>query len=111
MLDATVIGMFSCSGRICSAASFSVNHSLSWEKRSSPREQAADHAERLVLAIAQHHRVDAERARVARQRARAAAEHRPAAGHVVELHHPLGDVERVVVRQRHDAGAEPDVVR
>ena len=29
MLDATVIGMSSCSGRICSAASFSVNHSLS----------------------------------------------------------------------------------
>ena len=36
MLDATVIGMFSCSGRICNAASFSVNHSLSWVKRSSP---------------------------------------------------------------------------
>ena len=45
------------------------------------------------------------------QRAGAAAEHRPAAGHVVELHDALGDVERVVVRQRHDAGAEPMRVR
>ena len=30
------------------------------------------------------------------------------AGHVVELHDALGDVERVVVGQRNDAGAEPD---
>ena len=43
------------------------------------------------------------------QCAGAAAEHRPAAGHVVELHDPLGDVERVVVRERDHAGAEPDV--
>ena len=40
-----------------------------------------------------------------------AAEHRPALGHVVELDDALGDVERVVVRQRHDAGAELDRVR
>ena len=30
--------------------------------------------------------------------------------HVVELHDPLRDVERVVVRQRHDAGAELDAL-
>ena len=73
-------------------------------------EQPDDHAERFVLAVALDHRVDAERVRVGRQRARAGAEHRPAAGHVVELHDALGDVERVVVRQRDDAGAEHDAV-
>jgi hypothetical protein len=48
--------------------------------------------------------------RVAGQRTRAAAEHGATAGHVVELHHALGHVERVVVRQRDHAGAEADGV-
>jgi hypothetical protein len=33
------------------------------------------------------------------------AEDRAAAGHVVELHHALGDVERMVIGQRDHAGA------
>ena len=45
------------------------------------------------------------------QRARADPEHRPAASHVVELHHARGQRERVMIGQRHDAGAEPDVAR
>src|SRR5262249_13777777 len=45
------------------------------------------------------------------QRARADAEHRPPARHVVELRHARGQRERMVVRQRHHAGAEPDVAR
>ena len=32
-------------------------------------------------------------------------------GHVIELHDPLRHVERMVERQRHDAGAELDAVR
>jgi len=43
------------------------------------------------------------------QRSGADAKHRPAAGHVVELHHAVGQHERVVVGQRDDTGAEPDV--
>ena len=45
------------------------------------------------------------------QRAGAGAEHRPTAGQAVELHDPLGDVERMVVRQADDAGAEADRAR
>ena len=74
-------------------------------------QQPDDHAERLVLAVALHHRVDAERVRVRRQRARPGAEHRAAPRHVVELHDALRHVERVVIRQRHDARAEHDPLR
>ncbi len=52
-----------------------------------------------------------ERERVGRQRARPRSEDDAAAGHVIELHDPLRDVERMVERQRHDAGAELDAVR
>ena len=62
-------------------------------------QQADDHAQRLVLAVALQHRVDAERARVATAARRGPLPNiaRPL-GHVVELHDALGDVERVVVR-------------
>ena len=53
--------------------------------------------------------VDADLQRVVHEGAGADPEHRPAARHVVELHHAVGQHERVVVRQRHDAGAEPDM--
>ena len=36
MLEAHVIGMFSCTGSSCSCASRNVNQSLSWLNRSSP---------------------------------------------------------------------------
>ena len=39
------------------------------------------------------------------------AEHRAAAGEVVEQHHAVGEHQRVVVRERAHAGAEPDVLR
>ena len=74
-------------------------------------EQAADDADRLVLPVAQEHRIDAERVRVGGQRARPGAEDRPAAGHVVELHHALRDVERMMIGQRDDAGGELDALR
>ncbi len=72
-------------------------------------QQRDDDLERLV-----HHAplvagVDADLQRVMDERAGADPEHRPAARHVVELHHAVGQHERVMVRQRHDAGAEPDV--
>ena len=73
-------------------------------------EQTADDADGLVLAVALDHRVDAERVGVGRQRAGPGAEDGPAAGHVVELHHALGDVEGMVVGQRDHAGAEPDAL-
>ena len=66
---------------------------------------------RFVLPVALHHGIDAERAGVGGERAGARTEHRPAVRHVVELHHALGDVERVVVREADDAGAESDAVR
>ena len=73
-------------------------------------QQAADDADRLVLAVALGHRVDAERVGVGRQRARARAEDRAAAAHPVELDHALRDVERVVVGQRDHAGRELDAL-
>ena len=56
-------------------------------------------------------RLDAHHVGVGRQRARAAAEHGPAARHVVELHEALRHQERVVIGQARDAGAEHDVLR
>jgi hypothetical protein len=72
-------------------------------------EQPNDDVERLV-----HHPplgtgIDADLQGVVHEGAGADPEHRPAARHVVELHHAVGQHERVVVRQRHDTGAEPDV--
>ena len=74
-------------------------------------EQPPDDADRLVLAVALGHRVDPERVRVRRERPRARAEDRSPAGHPVELDHALGDIERVVVGQRDDAGGELDALR
>ena len=74
-------------------------------------QQPQDHAEPLVEPLALRGRLDPEHARVGLQRAGARAEHHPAAGHVVELHDPLGDHERMVVGNRDHAGAEPDVLR
>ena len=39
-----------------------------------------------------------------------AAEHDPATRHVVELDDAVRDVQRVVIRQRHDTGAEAEVL-
>ena len=73
-------------------------------------EQRHDRLERLVHAPALRRGLDAEHVGVGHERARAAAEHRAAARHVVELHEALRDQERVVVRQAGHAGAEPDVL-
>src|ERR1700681_4618334 len=88
--EATTNGISSCNGRICSAASFMVNQSL--------------------LAVTLGHRIDAEGVRIGSQRPGAGAEDGAAAGHVVELHHTLGDVEGMVIGQRDHAGAEPDTL-
>src|SRR5665213_287951 len=77
--EATTNGMSSCNGNSCNAASFIVNQSL--------------------LAVALRHRVDAERMRVGGQRPRAGTEQGAAAGHVIELHHALRDVEGMVIGQ------------
>ena len=53
--------------------------------------------------------IDADLQGVMHQGAGADPEHRPAARHVVELDHAVGQHERVVVGQRHDPGAQPDV--
>ena len=73
-------------------------------------EQPDDHAKRFVLLVALAHRVDAERMSIGGQCPGSRAEHRAAFRHVIELRHALGDVERVVVGQRDDAGAEHDAL-
>ncbi len=73
-------------------------------------EQAADDADRVILAVALNHGIDTERMSVRRQCARAGAEDRPAAGHVVELHHALRHVVGMMVGQRDHAGAELDAL-
>ena len=74
------------------------------------REQAPDDAHGLVLAVAEHHRIDAEGVRVGGQRTRSRAEDQPALALVIELHEALGDHEGMVVRQGDDAGAEADAM-
>ena len=53
---------------------------------------------------------DAEHVRVGGELTGPAPEHGAPAGEVVEQHEPVGEQQRVVVRQRVDAGAEPDVL-
>ena len=73
-------------------------------------EEALDHADSLVLAVALHHGVDAEHEGVGGERAGARAEDHPTAGHVIQLHDALGDIEGVVIGQRDHPGAQPDAV-
>ena len=73
-------------------------------------QQRDDHVERLGHHVALSARVDAEHHRVRRQQAGPDAEHRAPARQMVELRHAVGDHQRLVVGQRDDAGAEPDVL-
>ena len=73
-------------------------------------EQREDRLERLLHHPALLDRIDAHHVRVGRQRARSGAEDHAAAGEVVEQHPAVGDHQRMVIRQRHHAGAEPDVL-
>ncbi len=72
-------------------------------------EQRQDGFERLLHHRPLPHRVDAHHVGVGRQRSRAGAEHHPPAREVVEQHPPVGHHQRMVVGQRHHAGAQPDV--
>ncbi len=87
-----------------------MNQSVSRLTGSSLRKQGEDRLERLLHHPALLDRVDAHDVGVGGQRARPGAEDQPAPGEVVEQHEPVGDQPRVVVRQRHDAGAELDVL-
>ena len=71
--------------------------------------QPHDDVERFFHHLALVAGIDADLQRVMHQRARADAEHRAAARHVIELDHAVGEHEGVVIWQRHDAGAEADV--
>ena len=73
--------------------------------------QLHQHVERLVELAPLVGRRKSHLVRVVNERTGADAEHRASARHVVELLHPPRERERVVIRQRHDAGAEPDVPR
>ena len=65
--------------------------------------------ERLLHHVALLGGVDAHHEGVGREGARSDSEHDAAPGEVVEQHHAVSQHERVVVGQRRDAGAEPDV--
>ena len=75
-----------------------------------PAEQAQDHVERLGHPIARGLRLDAHHQGIGCEQAGASAEHDPAPSHVVELDDAVRHVERVVIRERHDAGAEAEVL-
>jgi hypothetical protein len=66
---------------------------------------ALAHAPTGVLGLDPHHQ------RVRREEPGSGAEHHAAPGHVVELDDAVRHVQRVVIRQRDDAGPEPDVLR
>jgi hypothetical protein len=76
---------------------------------SSPAEQLHDDVEVDLEQLARVGRAQAQHRGVGRQRARPDAHHRPPAREVVEQDHALGHPQRVVVRERDDAGAELDV--
>ena len=63
----------------------------------------------LLERLALFGRLDADHRRVRGQRAGSEAEHEAAAGEMVEQDRPVRHPQRVVVRQRQDAGAELDV--
>jgi len=71
-------------------------------------EQPTDDADRLVLAVAQQHRIDPERVGIRRQGPWPRAEDRPSTDHVIKLYHALGDVKRMVIGQGHDPGGQLD---
>ena len=73
-------------------------------------EQPPDDPHRLVLPVSQYHRVHAQRVSVRRQRARPRPEDHATTRLVIELHESLRHHERMVVRQRDDAGAEHNPV-
>ena len=54
---------------------------------------------------------DAEHVRVGGELTGPASQHRAAAREVVEEHHAVGEHQRVVIGERADARAEPDVLR
>src|SRR5262249_14390788 len=70
----------------------------------------AYHRDAVVLRVALGDRGDAELMGIGGERAGAGAEDGAAAGHVVELHHALRDVEGMVIGQRDHAGAELDAL-
>ena len=74
-------------------------------------QQRHDRVERLVHARALRVGGDAEHVRVGRELARTAAEHGAATREVVEQHEPVGEHQRVVVRERVHAAAEAEVLR
>ncbi len=73
--------------------------------------QGQDRLQPLVHHPTLLHGLDAQHVGVGGKRARAHAEHGAAAGHVVELHHALGQDVGVVVGQAGHARAQPDVPR
>jgi hypothetical protein len=75
-----------------------------------PVQQADDHAKRLVLPAAKDYGVDTECSGIRGQGARSGAEDDPSVGQVIELHHPLGNIEGMMIGERHHAGAEPDAL-
>ena len=72
-------------------------------------EERHHHVEALFHHPALLVRVDAEHPRVGGELTGPDAEHHPAPGEVVEHHDPVGQDQRVVIGQRVDPGAEPDV--
>ena len=72
-------------------------------------EEAQDRVERLGHAVALRHRIDAHHDRIGGKEPRPGAKHDTAPRHVIELHDAVGGHHRMMVGQRDDAGAEPDV--
>ena len=72
-------------------------------------EQPQDYPQRLVHAFPLCLVGDSHHVGVAGQGTRPDPKQHPAVGHVVKLHHAVGDHQRVMVRQAHDAGAQFDV--
>ena len=73
-------------------------------------EQAQDEVERLLHAVALGVGIDVEHHGVRRQQAGPGTEHDAAARLMVELDDAVRDHQGVMVGQRDDAGAEPDVL-
>src|SRR5215469_11262444 len=73
-------------------------------------EQAPDDCQALVHLLALRHRIDAEHERIGRQRSGADPKHGATAAQMVEHDDTLGYRERMMVRNRHDPGAEHDAL-
>ena len=74
-------------------------------------EQPTDHAHGFILPVPQQHRINPQGIRIRRKCTRSGTKNGATSGLMIQLHHTLGDMEGMVVRQRNNTGTQPNPLR